>query len=140
SRPEHTSLPYAPVGPAPLSSLFPYTTLFRSVEIGKLPEDGDDAAQPSTGSRDNSAGAPLGLSVETLAPETARSVGVEGGVVVAGVDRGPAFEAGIRARDIITEINRQQIRSVEDFRSVVRDLPEYRAVSVRIVRQGRAFY
>src|SRR5690606_39992040 len=83
SRPEHTSLPYAPVGPAPLSSLFPYTTLFRSVEIGKLPEDGDDAAQPSTGSRDNSAGAPLGLSVETLAPETARSVGVEGGVVVA---------------------------------------------------------
>src|SRR5690554_7029246 len=110
------------------------------VEIGKLPEDGDDAAQPSTGSRDNSAGAPLGLSVEPLAPETARSVGVEGGVVVAGVDRGPAFEAGIRARDIITEINRQQIRSVEDFRSVVRDLPENRAVSVRIVRQGRAIY
>lgn len=110
------------------------------VEIGKLPEEGDDAAQPSTGSRDNSAGAPLGLSVEPLAPETARSIGVEGGVVVAGVDRGPAFEAGIRARDIITEINRQQIRSVEDFRSVVRDLPENRAVSVRIVRQGRAIY
>lgn len=110
------------------------------VVIGKLPEEGDDLAQSSTGSSESSTGAPLGLLVEPLTPEAARSVGVEGGVLVARVDRGPAFEAGIRPRDIITEIDRKQIRSVADFRSVVRDLPENRAVSVRIVRQGRAIY
>ncbi|MGO1233167.1 MAG: PDZ domain-containing protein, partial [Marinobacter sp.] len=53
---------------------------------------------------------------------------------------GPAFEAGIRSRDIITEINRQNVSSVREFREVVEDLPDNRAVSVRIVREGRASY
>ncbi|MGC8121644.1 DegQ family serine endoprotease [Marinobacter sp. VGCF2001] len=110
------------------------------IEIGKLPDDSADSAQPASGHGDNNAGAPLGLSVDPLPPETARSVGIEGGVVVTQIERGPAFKAGIRARDIITEINREQVRSVQDFRAVVRDLPENRAVSVRIVRQGRAIY
>ena len=42
--------------------------------------------------------------------------------------------------DIITEINRKQVRSVDEFRKVVAGLPDNRAVSVRIVRQGRAIY
>ncbi|PSF10662.1 serine peptidase [Marinobacter fuscus] len=110
------------------------------VAIGQLPEDGSQVASSTPDADASGAASPLGLSVETLPPETASSVGVEGGVVVSGVSRGPAFDAGIRARDIITEINRQQVRSVRDFREVVSGLPENRAVSVRVVRQGRAIY
>lgn len=110
------------------------------VAIGQLPEDGSQLASSTPDADASGVASPLGLSVEILPPETASSVGVEGGVVVSGVSRGPAFDAGIRARDIITEINRQQVRSVSDFREVVSGLPENRAVSVRVVRQGRAIY
>lgn len=61
-------------------------------------------------------------------------------MVVTGVSRGPAYNAGIRARDVITEINRESVTSIEDFRKAVRALPEGKAVSVRVVRQGRAIY
>ncbi|MBY6034303.1 DegQ family serine endoprotease [Marinobacter daepoensis] len=110
------------------------------VEIGKLPDGSTASSQPPTSSEADTADTRLGLSVEALTPEIAGSMGVDGGVLVSGVERGPAFDAGIRARDIITEINREQVRSVGDFREVVRGLPDDKAVSVRIVRQGRAIY
>lgn len=110
------------------------------VEIGALPEEGRASTEPASGSRDGSSADALGLAVEPLAPEVARSAGVDSGVLVSSVSPGPALEAGIRNRDIITEINRERVGSVEDFRQVVKGLPENRAVSVRIVRQGRAIY
>ncbi|MDK9559304.1 DegQ family serine endoprotease [Marinobacter sp. M216] len=109
------------------------------VEIGKLPEQGgEQQAQPSES--DSSSSAPLGMIVEPIPAELADSLGVDGGVVVTNVSRGPAFEAGIRPRDVITEINRKSVASVEEFRDVVESLPKDRAVSVRVVRQGRAVY
>jgi len=108
------------------------------VKIGQLPDEGGAQQTPSTSGESSSA--PLGLSVEPLPADLADSIGVSGGVVVTGVGRGPAYNAGIRERDVITEINRKAVSSVEDFRSVVRTLPEGRVVSVRVVRQGRAIY
>ncbi|WP_309044938.1 DegQ family serine endoprotease [Marinobacter sediminicola] len=108
------------------------------VEIGQLPDE--RGAQQAAPSDSNPTTAPLGLTVEPLPTDLADSIGVSGGVVVTDVGRGPAYNAGIRARDVITEINRKAVSSVEDFRKVVRALPEGRAVSVRVVRQGRAIY
>lgn len=109
------------------------------VKIGRLPDEGAELAQaPSAGG--GSTLAPLGMSVETLPREAAESLGIPGGVVVTGITSGPALEAGIRPRDIITEINRQEVRSLADFRKAVAALPKGRAVSVRIIRQGRALY
>lgn len=108
------------------------------VEIGQLPDEGGaQQAEPEDG---KSSTAPLGLTVEPLPEDTAESIGVAGGVVVTGVGRGPAYNAGIRARDVITEINREPVTSIQDFRKAVRALPEGKAVSVRVVRQGRAIY
>lgn len=108
------------------------------VEIGQLPdESGTQQAEPEDA---KSSTAPLGLTVEPLPEDAAESIGVAGGVVVTGVSRGPAYNAGIRARDVITEINRESVTSIEDFRKAVRALPEGKAVSVRVVRQGRAIY
>ncbi|MFP3979385.1 DegQ family serine endoprotease [Marinobacter sp. KMM 10035] len=108
------------------------------VEIGQLPDE--RGAQQAAPSDSNPTTAPLGLTVEPLPTDLADSIGVSGGVIVTDVGRGPAYNAGIRARDVITEINRKAVSSVEDFRKVVRALPEGRAVSVRVVRQGRAIY
>lgn len=111
------------------------------VEIGRLPEDGQARqAAPSTGS-DESSSAPLGLSIEPLPDGLADSWELSsGGVLVTGVSPGPARDAGIRANDVITELNRKSVGSVEDFREVVKSLPDNSAVSVRVVRDGRASY
>lgn len=115
-------------------------TITVDVEIGQLPEDGGSpAAAPASGSGDSSS-APLGMMVEPLTKDLADSLGVESGVVVADVTRGPALDAGIRPQDVVTELNRQPIETVEDFREAVEGLPENSAVSVRVVRQGRAIY
>jgi len=110
------------------------------VEIGQLPDEGQAQSQAPAGNHGGSSSAPLGMTIEPLPAELADSLGVPGGVVVTDIGRGPAFEAGIRPKDVITEINRREVRSVSDFREVVSSLPEGRAVSVRIVRQGRALY
>jgi serine protease Do len=110
------------------------------VEIGKLPEEGDErASAPATGDGGPSS-APLGMTVEPLPDEIRDSLGVTGGVLVSDIAQGPALDAGIRPRDVITELNRRPVSSVEDFRKAVEALPEDSAVSVRVVRQGRAIY
>lgn len=108
------------------------------VEIGQLPDE--RGAQQTAPAESGSSASPLGLTVEPLPSDLADSIGVSEGVVVLSVNRGPAYDAGVRARDVITEINRKAVSSVEDFQKAVAALPEGRAVSVRVVRQGRAIY
>jgi serine protease Do len=64
----------------------------------------------------------LGLAVEPLTPEIARELGTpqKQGLVVREVQEGsPADEAGIRPGDVITEVNRQPVRSADDLRRAV---------------------
>jgi serine protease Do len=111
------------------------------VEIGRLPQNGQAGqAAPSDGSDDPSS-SPLGLSIEPVPDEIADALELSsGGVLVTEVAPGSARNAGIRVNDVITELNRQAVGSVEDFRKVVKSLPDNSAVSVRVVRQGRASY
>src|SRR5438105_5058552 len=64
----------------------------------------------------------LGLSVQPLTPPMARELGLkvkEGVLVREVVEGGRAAEAGIRAGDVIVEINRQPVRTIEDLRTRV---------------------
>ncbi|SFM12075.1 DegQ family serine endoprotease [Marinobacter zhejiangensis] len=109
------------------------------VVIGQLPDEG--GSQPAeTGRSPESNAAPLGLIVEEVPPKLRDTLGIEGGVMVVDVGRGPALEAGIRSKDVITEINRHRIDSVDDFRAAANSLPDDKAVSVRVIREGRATY
>lgn len=108
------------------------------VTIAQLPEEGGQVSQ--LGQTPGSSTAPLGLVVEELSAKLKDTLGIEGGVIVVDVGRGPALDAGIRPKDVITEINRQPIGSLGDFRAAVSALPENKVVSVRVVRQGRATY
>lgn len=109
------------------------------VEIGRLPEEG--GSEPAqVGQAPSTNAAPLGLVVEALSDKLKGTLGLQGGVMVVDVGRGAALDAGIRPKDIITEINRHQVDSVEDFNQAVSALPDDRVVSVRVIRQGRATY
>lgn len=62
---------------------------------------------------------PLGLSVQNITPEIARSLGLEetAGVVVTRVEPGsPAAKAGIARGDVIQEVNRQAVSNVDEFK------------------------
>ncbi len=60
----------------------------------------------------------FGLTVQDLTPELREQLKLDSvdGVVVSGVDdAGPAARAGIRPGDVITEVNREPVKSTRDF-------------------------
>jgi len=92
-----------------------------------------DEAAVSREARDRSAGgsddkAALGVAVAPLSPELASRAGLgkdAHGVLVRDVDPdGRAADAGIQAGDIILEVNRQPVQSVDDLRAAVRTAAE----------------
>ena len=80
----------------------------------------------------------LGLSVQELTPDIAGKLGYEGdsGVVIANVEQGsPASEAGLRRGDLIKEINREQIESLEDYNKAMASVDEEEGF-LALVRRG----
>jgi Do/DeqQ family serine protease len=62
-----------------------------------------------------------GMAVEPLTPEQAKQAGVAGGVMVGGVQpSGRAAQAGLRAGDIIVEVDRKPVASAEALRSALK--------------------
>jgi serine protease Do len=85
----------------------------------------------------------LGLSVQPLTAPMARELGLkvkEGVLVRDVVEGGRAAEAGIRPGDVILEINRQPVRSVEDVRTRVDKLAKNETLVLLVNRDGHAMY
>jgi serine protease Do len=103
-----------------------------TVKIGEQPgEETVVAAEPK--------GEGLGVTVESLSEEMAQAYGLRGraGVVVTGVASGGAAEAaGIKEGDVLLEVNRRRVGSVEEFKSAVAALKPGEAVPVQIERVG----
>jgi serine protease Do len=85
----------------------------------------------------------LGLGVETLTPSTARELGlpVGRGVVVRSVgDSSPAAEAGIRAGDVIVEVDQQRVASVAEMKRALDRHPKNTPVVVLLRRDDQSLY
>src|SRR2546428_9162075 len=81
----------------------------------------------------------LGLSVQPLTPPVARELGlkVNEGVLVRDVVEGSrAGEAGIRAGDVIVEIDRQPVRPADDLKTRVDKHAKVAPILVRVDREG----
>jgi len=103
-----------------------------TVKIGEQPGEETVVAAGPTGEG-------LGVTVESLSEEMAQAYGLRGrtGVVVTGVASGGAAEAaGIREGDVLLEVNRRRVGSLEEFKSVVAALKPGEAVPVQIERVG----
>jgi serine protease Do len=88
-----------------------------------------------------SAPAEFGLRVDSLTPERASRVGMEGqrGVVVTDVDPASfADDLGFTRGDVITEINREPINSVDDYKKSVAKLKPGANVVFKVLRRGDA--
>jgi len=81
----------------------------------------------------------LGLEVQELAPEIARQLGYEGekGVVVSQVESGSeAARRGLRRGDLIQEVNRRPVDTLEDFEKEMGKVKPGEAVLLLIRRDG----
>jgi len=87
--------------------------------------------------------AALGIAVQPLTPERAARAGLDRnakGLLVEDVDPdGRAAAAGIRPMDVIQEVNRKPVETVEDLRSAVRAATE-RPVLILVSREGRDLF
>ena len=102
-----------PIGrQAPIKAIRDGHPLTVSARIAELPEARQVLATESGREK-------LGLSVRPLTPEVAQELGVpdRSGVVVAEVkDGSPAAEAGIQPGDVIVQVNRKPVHSVDELR------------------------
>jgi serine protease Do len=90
------------------------------VTLAELPANPQTAGGTAQGA---SPGPQLGISVDQLSPQIARQLGLPAqttGVVVTEVQpASPAEEAGLRRGDVIQEVNRKAVASMQQFRSAI---------------------
>jgi serine protease Do len=103
-----------------------------TVAVGELKEEEVVAAVPEKGE--------LGMTVQRLTPQIAESLGLDkaDGVVVTAVEPGSAAdEAGIRRGDVIMEIDRKPIRSLDEYKKSVAAIRKGKGV-LFLVRRGES--
>ncbi len=88
-----------------------------NAKAGELPSD-EAPAQVGAAEDPSSARAKLGLALQALTPQLAERLGMKGGgqgVVISGVKPGsPAAEAGLHQGDVIAEVDRHPVKSVDE--------------------------
>ncbi|MBI2218450.1 MAG: Do family serine endopeptidase [Candidatus Rokubacteria bacterium] len=112
-----------------------------SVTLGEAPSASRRAEERPSPTPPTASG--LGLGVRPLTPDLARELQTESqdGVVVAQVaPRSAAARAGIRPGDIVREVNRRPVKTVEDFERTTQRLKEGDVVSLRLERRGASRY
>ena len=87
---------------------------------------------------------PLGIKIHSLTNQMRRQLGVgeeTKGVVVVEVETdGPAAAAGIHKGDVIVDLNRISVESVQDYEQVVEGIGDAKTILVRILRKGTPLF
>jgi serine protease Do len=110
------------------------------VEIGELPEEeqlASRASEPEKASANR-----IGLFVSEITPEQREQLSVAaGGVLVEGVEEGPAEQAGLMSGDVILMLDNQSVKDMADFNRILDAIPPGRSVAVLVQRgDGRMFH
>ena len=86
----------------------------------------------------------LGASVQELTPSLATRYGVTGikyGVLIVGVESGSlADEIGFQEGDVILEVNRKKMDSMEDFDKAIKEANVEKGILFHVHRKGNSFY
>jgi serine protease Do len=106
--------------------------------VGKLPADDSELKAASRATKGK-----WGLQLQTLTLEVARQhrLPTEQGVLVVGIDpESPADEAGIRAGDVLVEVNRHAVTSVQDVKQALAKGTDDDSLLVRVKRGKGSLY
>lgn len=108
------------------------------VKVGKLNADNSDlasASEPGEGK--------WGMQLNELSPQLEEQFGIkaEQGVAVVGVDpESAAAEAGIRQGDIIVEVDRKVVKSIDDVKKILSQAKDKERLLLLVQRQDGKFY
>ena len=83
----------------------------------------------------------LGVETREVTSENAKELKLpaERGVVVADVTKdSPAAKAGLKEKDVITEVNGQRVEGAAQFRRMIHEIPAGRTAQLTVWRDGRA--
>ena len=106
-----------------------------TIKVGAL--EGDDSMRASV---DDGADR-LGISAIAAEKSQLRTLRLRGGVSIAEVlADSPADIAGLRADDIIVQLGYSRIDDLEEYQSVIVELPVNTPVAIRFYRQGQAIF
>jgi serine protease Do len=99
-----------------------------NVTCAALPSETSSAGTPALEStpKDTTQFSKIGIQVSTLTPNIAEQLGVSAdhGIVITEVQTGsPADMAGLTTGMVITEVNRQSVKTVNDFRNALGQKP-----------------
>ena len=106
------------------------------VQVVEAPQDRPRNARAAEPSKPATPANALGLGVSDLSPERLKELGVKGAVQVDAVD-GLAAAAGLRAGDVITQLNSNEVQNAKQFNEAVAKLDTKKDVAV-LVRRGDA--
>jgi serine protease Do len=82
----------------------------------------------------------LGVQIQDLSKEMSEYHGTKdkkGALVLEVIEGNPAAKAGIKAKDIITEVNGKPIESVRDLTRIIADIPVGDTALVTVIRNGK---
>jgi serine protease Do len=123
--------------PAQVRILREKKPLMLTIVLGEQPTDLAAASGP--GAPPAEAAERFGLTVQDLTPELRDQLRLKDpdGVVVSGVEEGgPAARAGIRPGDVITEANREPVRSAPDFARIIAQVRRGQNLLLLVRRDG----
>jgi len=123
-----------------LSVLRAGTPQHVTVKMGAFPSKEERASVEK-----NATGSALeGVSVESLTPETARQMKLDPatkGVVVADIDPSSrAADAGLRAGDVIQQVNHQSVKSLQDFDRAMSSAKKDDPTLLLVNREGNTLF
>ncbi len=109
-----------------------------SAKLGELkPDEGEDETKATGG---EPSGVELGMAVEPLSAESAKQFGFDKndeGVIVREVEDGsPAAAAGLRVGDLITEVNREKVTNLKEFRAALKNTRGKENILMLVKSQG----
>ncbi|HJX57865.1 MAG TPA: DegQ family serine endoprotease [Thiobacillus sp.] len=113
-----------------------------TIKVAEQPKDMTASGESVKG--EGKSAALAGLEVQGLTPDISRQLNLARGtqgVVVSVVETGSAAEeAGMQPGDVIVELNRKPVRSVEDFQRVSKALGKNESALLLLVRQNRKLF
>ena len=116
--------------------------MILQVTTDELPDEDEVQVAATTQGPDGVEAARLGIVVRDMTEEEGASVdAADRGVVVSSVSTGGAAErAGIREGDLILMLDNRKVANGDDFSRLVAELPQGKAVSVLVQREGNPIF
>ena len=107
------------------------------VTVGELP-DNPQAGMAGQPDQDQGESDKLGLEVRAASAAELARVKADHGVVITGVQDGPAARAGLSSGDLLVSLNGEPVKDLDAYREIAADLPEEGTVPALVNRDGNA--